>query len=87
MSNGLKVFVSYRREETRHVAGRITDRIGHDRVFMDVDKIEPGADYADVITDAVASCAILIVVIGPMWLKVVNRRGQGSLMIQTTLSC
>jgi hypothetical protein len=49
------VFLSYRREETRHAAGRIADRIGPERVFMDVDTIEPGADFAEAINEAVAS--------------------------------
>lgn len=40
------VFLSYRREDTRHVAGRLyerlTERFGQANVFMDVDSIEPG---------------------------------------------
>jgi hypothetical protein len=42
------VFLSYRREETRHIAGRLadrlTERLGSTQVFMDVDMIEPGSD-------------------------------------------
>ncbi|MGH3670436.1 MAG: hypothetical protein ACRDSH_07350, partial [Pseudonocardiaceae bacterium] len=44
---GSSDFLSYRREETRHVAGRLayrlTGRLGSTQVFMDVDTIEPGA--------------------------------------------
>src|SRR3954466_6304267 len=44
------VFLSYRREDTRHLAGRLYDRLaqrfGHEQTFMDVDSIEPGADFA-----------------------------------------
>jgi hypothetical protein len=68
------VFLSYRREETRHAAGRIADRIGPERVFMDVDTIEPGADFAEAINEAVASCALLLALIGPRWLDATDRR-------------
>jgi hypothetical protein len=65
------VFVSYRREGTAHIAGRIadrlTDRFGEDQVFMDVESIEPGLDFRDVITDAIDRCDILLAVIGPGW--------------------
>jgi hypothetical protein len=71
-----RVFLSYRREETRHAAGRIADRIGPDRVFMDVDTIEPGADFAEAINEAVASCALLLALIGPRWLDATDRRGR-----------
>src|SRR5262249_11971491 len=41
-------FISYRRGESSHVAGRISDRLveqlGKRSVFMDVDSIEPGLD-------------------------------------------
>ena len=65
------VFVSYRREGTAHIAGRLadrlTDRFGEDQVFMDVESIEPGLDFRDVITDAIDRCDILLVIIGPGW--------------------
>jgi TIR domain-containing protein len=65
------VFLSYRREETRRIAGRLadrlTDRLGSTQVFMDVDTIEPGADFAAAIAREVASCDVLIALIGPTW--------------------
>ena len=42
MSGYARVFVSYRREDTRHVAGRLADRlVERFQVFMDMDTIEP----------------------------------------------
>jgi YVTN family beta-propeller protein len=74
------VFLSYRREETRHIAGRLADRlserIGREQVFMDVDTIEAGADFTAAIAREVASCNVLIALIGPTWLTKVNQRGQ-----------
>ena len=74
------VFLSYRREETRHIAGRLadrlTERLGSTQVFMDVDTIEPGADFAAAIARAVASCDVLIALIGPTWSTILDRRGR-----------
>lgn len=59
-----RIFLSYRREDTRHSAGRLADRLadrfGSAQVFMDVDTIEPGVDFAAAITQAVASCDVLV---------------------------
>jgi hypothetical protein len=57
------IFVSYRREDSQHAAGRLVDRLtqsfGKDRIFMDVDAIEPGLDFVEVIGErwpAAMSC-------------------------------
>lgn len=74
-----RVFICYRRNETKWVAGRIFDRlaeaIGRDNIFLDVSSIEPGEDFVSRITDVVGSCDVLIAVIGPAWLTAVDRRG------------
>jgi hypothetical protein len=66
------IFISYRRQDAAGYAGRLYDRLaahfGADRVFMDVEGIEPGLDFVDAIGRAVASCEVLIVIIGPGWL-------------------
>ena len=50
------IFVSYRRGDSGH-AGRLYDalaaRFGADSVFMDVDAIDPGVDFAETIDRAV----------------------------------
>src|ERR1043166_628313 len=62
------IFISYRREDSSPYAGRLHDRLcdhfGTDQVFMDVDDINPGADFASLIEQKVASCDALIAVIG-----------------------
>jgi formylglycine-generating enzyme required for sulfatase activity len=67
------IFVSYRRDDSSGHAGRLFDklvaRFGNDRIFMDIDTIEPGEDFVTVIESAVASCDILIAVIGRNWLS------------------
>jgi hypothetical protein len=66
------LFISYRREDSSGYAGRLYDRLsgyfGQDRIFMDIDSIEPGDDFVTVIEDAVSSCKALIAVIGRGWL-------------------
>lgn len=73
------IFLSYRRDDTAGYTGRLYDslveRVGKERVFMDVGSIGPGRDFVDVIKAALASGAAMIVVIGPKWLGV---REQGT---------
>jgi hypothetical protein len=45
---------------------------GTRRVFIDIDTIEPGADFIEAIENAVNSCAVLIAVIGKDWLSTSN---------------
>jgi hypothetical protein len=74
------IFISYRREDSAPYAGRLYDRLcgrfGADQVFMDVDDIPPGADFAAHIGAKVGSCAAMIVVIGNEWLSARNAEGQ-----------
>jgi outer membrane protein assembly factor BamB len=73
------IFVSYRREEAGHVAGRLADqleqRFGLSNVFIDVDSIEPGVDFAEAIQDAIGRCDVLLALIGRQWTTVVDESG------------
>jgi hypothetical protein len=74
------VFISYRRQESSGMAGRLYDRLaarfGDDQVFMDVDTIGLGVDFAAVITHAVSTCQVLLAVIGPQWLTATDQDGR-----------
>ena len=74
------IFVSYRRDNSRHFAGRLSDRLaerfGAGEIFMDVDSIRPGADFDEAIDAAVASCEVLLVLIGPNWVNAVGDGGR-----------
>ena len=67
------IFVSYRRTDAAGHAGRLYDqlanRFGAANIFKDLDSMEPGADFAEVIEDTVARCDALIAVIGSDWLS------------------
>jgi TIR domain len=75
-----RVFISYRREDTAYPAGwlfdRLVDRLGHEQVFKDVDSIELGDDFVQVLTDAVASTDVLLALIGDTWLTATDEHGR-----------
>ena len=85
-----RVFISYRRQESSGLAGRLYDqlaaRFGDDQVFMDVDTIALGVDFAEVIAQAVSSCEVLLAVIGPRWLAATDEDGRRRQMTPTTSS-
>ena len=74
------IFISYRREETAFAAGWLFDRLvahfGKDQVFKDVDSIQLGDDFADVISAAVGNCDVLLALIGDRWLTITGEDGQ-----------
>ncbi|MGH9280688.1 MAG: TIR domain-containing protein [Acidimicrobiales bacterium] len=74
------IFISYRRDDSRGSAGRLyddlIDRFGSDRVFRDLDDIQPGADYREMIARLIESCDAVLVVIGNQWLDVRDASGQ-----------
>jgi hypothetical protein len=80
LGGGGGIFVSYRRQESSHLAGRLYDhlvgRFGKGQVFIDVDTIEPGVDFAEEIFRAVAACKVLLAIIGPAWLTAADERGR-----------
>ncbi|MFD4439995.1 toll/interleukin-1 receptor domain-containing protein [Nocardia sp. NPDC058519] len=75
-----RVFLSYRREDTqgtaRHLRERLVDRLGADRVFMDIDSIEIGVDFTKAIVDAVSVSDVFLALIGRRWVSVVDEQGQ-----------
>jgi hypothetical protein len=75
-----RIFISYRREDTAYAAGWLLDRLaghfGEDQVFKDVDSIQLGDDFVEVITAAVGSCDVLLALIGDRWLTITDREGR-----------
>jgi hypothetical protein len=78
--SGLRIFLNYRREDAADAAGRLSDALsahfGPGHVFMDIDAIEPGVDFEEVVNEAVGTCDVLIAVIGRHWLTVEDNRGR-----------
>jgi TIR domain len=67
-----RIFVSYRRADTANQAGWLAERLaghyGRPQVVKDVDSIQLGNDFAEVIAAAVTSCDALLALIGHQWL-------------------
>ncbi len=74
-----RIFVSYRRDDSKADAGRIcdhlVDRFGKNQVFFDIDTIPPGEDFNQYLQAKVSECDILVAVIGKQWLAATDERG------------
>jgi hypothetical protein len=73
-----KIFINYRREDSSAYAGRLCDyltlSLGEDSVFMDVEDIRPGQNFALAIDRWIGDCSAVLVVVGPRWLDCLQRR-------------
>jgi tetratricopeptide (TPR) repeat protein/CHASE2 domain-containing sensor protein len=67
------IFVSYRRSDAGGFAfslhERLLEEFGPERVFMDVDTIVPGTDFAPAIRENLERSDVLLAVIGRDWLQ------------------
>jgi TIR domain len=74
------IFISYRRDDSRHAAGRLGDDLalsfGAPRIFRDVESIDPGIDFEVALDQALKNCAVMLVVIGPRWLDITDAEGR-----------
>jgi hypothetical protein len=75
---GGRVFISYRRDDSRADSGRLYDRLATHfpgRVFRDVGSIEPGVEWDEAIAHVLSQSDACIVVIGKDWLNITNAAG------------
>jgi len=74
------IFVSYRRQDSADVTGRIYDRLvqrfDRKQIFKDVDSIPLGVDFRVHLGDVVGRCNLLLAVIGPQWLAAAGPNGR-----------
>ncbi len=74
------IFISYRRSESRHAAGRLADDLaqafGPDAIFRDIEGIDPGLDFSRALETALAACNVMLVLIGPQWLAMADTQGR-----------
>ena len=78
-----KILISYRREDSADVTGRIYDRLvqkfGQGAVFKDVDSIPLGVDFRTFLDEQVAKCEVFLAVIGRDWIKKRGSKGKSRL--------
>jgi TIR domain len=74
------IFLSYRRDDAEGEAGRLfrdlTAEFGADKVFIDVSGIEFGLDFRKVIEKNVASCGVVLTMIGKNWIDAKDEEGR-----------
>ncbi len=74
------IFINYRRHDSEGEAGRLFDELekefGERSVFMDVAGIEPGQDFRKAIDQSVASCSVLLALIGNEWVEARDATGK-----------
>lgn len=67
-----KITVSYRRDDTEAITGRIFDRLvahyGNSAAFRDIDNIPPGVDFRKHIDEALQATDVPIAVVGRRWM-------------------
>jgi hypothetical protein len=75
-----KLFLSYRRADSQDVSGRIYDDLrtsfSPQHVFKDTDSIGGGGDFRQSISDSVSQSRLMLVIIGPLWLKTADATGK-----------
>ena len=71
-----KVFISYRRDDSRYQARMIhaafCKTLPSDHVFIDVDSIALGANFQKILKDSVDQCEVLLALIGPGWIDTLD---------------
>jgi hypothetical protein len=72
-SASAKVFISYRREDSRWPARQIYEafkrHLPPEQVFIDIDSIPPGADFVEILEHQVGASEMVLALIGPGWLR------------------
>lgn len=73
------VFISYRRSDSTKDARALFERLrrefGDQRVFIDLEGIDPGEDFVDSLERQLDGCGVLVAVIGKHWADARNERG------------
>ena len=73
------IFINYRRDDRSPVARGLRENLIEafgDAVFMDIDEIRVGDTWPQSLDNALNSATVLLVVIGPTWLRVADVYGR-----------
>ncbi|MCV2217203.1 TIR domain-containing protein [Thauera sp. Sel9] len=74
------IFLSYRRDDTEHITGRIRDRLGmcfgEHAIFRDVDSIPAGMDFVRKVEETIRVAHAMVAIIGPQWAEATDRQGR-----------
>src|ERR1022692_2586080 len=81
---GGRVFISYRRDDSRADSGRLYDRLATyfpGRVFRDMGSIEPGVEWDEAIARVLSQSDACIVVIGKDWLNITDGQSDACIVV------
>ena len=74
------IFINYRRDDSAPYAGRLYDHLRRSfpgqKVFMDIDAIDPGEDFVNAIHRTLESSRVVLAVIGRTWTAATDETGQ-----------
>ncbi|WP_166682927.1 TIR domain-containing protein [Streptomyces aquilus] len=77
-----EIFINYRKEGGAYAAALLDEllssRFGERHIFRAARSIAPGSDYSESILEAVAGCAVLLVIIDSEWLDRLNPEARDS---------
>lgn len=66
-----RITISYRRDDSGAITGRIFDRLtahyGRDAIFRDIDNIPPGVDFRKHIDGILDQSDVVLAIVGPRW--------------------
>jgi hypothetical protein len=74
-----RIFINYRRDDSRADSGRLYDRLASrfpGKVFRDVASLEPGVEWHDAIARVLSQTDACIVVIGKEWATIADANGR-----------
>ncbi len=78
--NSFDIFISYRRSDAaghaRALYRDLSQRLDERRIFFDQQSIEAGEVFPDRLREGIASCRVLLALIGPGWLESKTGRGE-----------
>jgi hypothetical protein len=61
------------------------DAYGADHVFMDIDSVPLGIDFVDHVSEQIARCSVVIVMVGKDWLRIKDKHRRRRLDDETDL--
>lgn len=74
------IFLNYRRDDssgfTGHLLDELTQRFPGARIFRDIEGIDPGTKFSDIIDTMLRDCDVMLAIIGPHWLDAKDDGGQ-----------
>ncbi len=83
------VYVSYVRQDTGSYATRVHWRmaaaLGYGAVFLDTLSLQPGDDWSVTVERAIDSASVVLVLIGPAWVELVQRKDRAIHEIEEAL--